>query len=235
MYCSQCGQLIKNESAAFCAYCGSKLPVVTDAAETAAELKKSQENNDVIKDDIIDLDATVRVDDIPGKKYTLDHNQFRMPEPQEENVFDITPDENKYDENATIKGRYAPAAGAYTYSSGQAPVAEPVVNSYRVPDSQDFSQSVGSFSVQGNFPESFTQAGNGPDNFFVQQTPVSVGSESKKKMPASRIVLLIVICVLLFAAAVTGGIFAASAVMDNLMLVGASALAQFHAAAVIYI
>ena len=91
MYCSQCRQLIKNESAAFCAYCGSKLPVVTAAAETAAELKKSQENNDVIKDDIIDLDATVRVDDVPGKKYTLDHNQFRMPEPQEENVLILLP------------------------------------------------------------------------------------------------------------------------------------------------
>lgn len=267
MYCSKCGQLIKNEAAAFCAYCGAKLPIASDNIVKAAEPEKAQDNNAQFNENIVDLDATVRVDEAPVKKYTLDHNQFKMPEPLEESVFDDICEKDEYDitagkgirrennrspfedsgffypdsnggvvypgydrpdENATIKGRNAPS---YTV---QQPAAA-ADNAYGPSDNQDFSQSVSSFSVQGNFAESFTQAGNGPDNFFVQQTPVSADAKARKKMPASKLILLIVICVLLFAAAVAGGIFAASAVMDKLMLIGASGVTQCISASVIYI
>ncbi len=65
--------------------------------------------------------------------------------------------------------------------------------------------------------EGFTQAGTGADNFFVQQAPVYNQQESKKMKPG-MLVLIIVLIVVLFAVAVAGGIFVASAILNNAVI-----------------
>lgn len=237
MYCSKCGQLIKSDTASFCAYCGAR--VIFPAINGAEHNRASSDNG---KDPVIaeiDLDATVRVDEVQEKKYSLDNRDFVMPEPEEEDVFECTPVQgmnerlfrpvydndgvvsgsvNQPDTDATIRGKGAPSV----YPGFQGGVSQGNVplqgingeNGAAMP-SYPVSSPVNT-AVHSAYPEAFAQAENGPGNFFVQQSPDYTGGAGKKKMKTSTMILLIVLCIILFAAAVAGGIFAADFVIDKL-------------------
>lgn len=75
--------------------------------------------------------------------------------------------------------------------------------------------------------EVFTQPTAGSDSFFVQQTPVYNTQSQNKKMKPGMIALIAALIVLLFAGAVAGGIFAASAILNNAVIDNTDSIITF--------